>query len=305
VQCGFSALSNAYEEWTKARPHLEAVLSVLDSQELEAYRLPRRAVHIRGDIVLRDVSFTYPGQTQPALSNVTLHVRPGERVGLVGESGAGKSTFLDLLLGFYQATRGEILYDGSTLAEVGLRQLRAATAIMGQEAFLWDTSVRENIRFGLPSATDAQVEAAAKKAQAAEFVERMENGYETRCGERGGQLSGGQRQRIALARLFLRDPAIVVLDEPTSALDLQTEARLERDLMGLSAGRTTFIVAHRLSTLRSVDRILVFEAGRIVEDGTPEQLIADPATLFARLCALAADAPHPSSAPVSTRVVSA
>ncbi len=305
VQCGFSAFSNGYEEWSKARPHLEAVLSVLDSQELEAFRLPRRTVNIRGDIVFRNLSFTYPGQTQPALTDVTLHVRPGERIGLVGESGAGKSTFLDLLLGFYQTTRGEILYDGSTLAEVGLRQLRAATAIMGQEAFLWDTTIRENIRFGLPSATDEEVEAAAKKAQAAEFIERFENGYETRCGERGGQLSGGQRQRIALARLFLRDPAIVVLDEPTSALDLQTEARLERDLMGLSSGRTTFIVAHRLSTLRSVDRILVFEAGRIVEDGTPEDLVADPTTIFARLCALAADAPHPFAAPVSTRVVSA
>jgi ABC-type multidrug transport system fused ATPase/permease subunit len=297
VQCGFAAFTNGYEEWTKARPHLEAILSVLDSQELEAYRMPRKSVKIRGNIVLRDVTFVYPGQEKPALTGVTVHVPAGQRVGLVGESGAGKSTFLDLVLGFYQPTSGEIRYDGSTLAEVGLRQLRTATAIMGQEAFLWDASIRENIRFGRPSATDAQVEVAARKAQAAEFIENLENGYETRCGERGGRLSGGQRQRVALARLFLRNPAIVVLDEPTSALDLQTEARLERDLLSLSANRTTFIVAHRLSTLRSVDRILVFEDGRIIEDGSPQDLVAKPDGPFARLCALANDAPRPFTPP--------
>ena len=298
VQCGFSAFTNAYEEWTKARPHLEAVLAVLDSQELEAYRYPRRHVTLRGDVTFRDVSFAYPGQTRDALSSVSLHVPAGQRVGLVGESGAGKSTLLDLLLGFYQPKSGQIFYDGSTLPDVGLRPLRRATAIMSQEAFLWDASIRENIRFGRPSATDAQVEAAARRAQAAEFIARLEGGYDAPCGERGGRLSGGQRQRIALARLFLRNPAIVVLDEPTSALDLQTEARLERDLATLCEGRTTFIVAHRLSTLRSVDRVLVFEAGRIIEDGAPDRLLADGDTAFARLHALATEAPR---APRSSR----
>jgi ABC-type multidrug transport system fused ATPase/permease subunit len=295
VQCGFSAFTNTYEEWTKARPHLEAVLSLLDSQELEAYRLPRRQVKLRGDVTFERVSFAYPGQEQRALSDVTLHVPAGQRVGLVGESGAGKSTMLDLLLGFYQPSEGEIRYDGWTLAEIGLRQLRRSTAIMGQDAFLWDASIRENIRFGRPHATDAQVEVAARRAQATDFIERLEDGYEARCGERGGRLSGGQRQRIALARLFLRNPAIVVLDEPTSALDLQTEARLESDLVSLCSGRTTFIVAHRLSTLRSVDRILVFHAGRIIEDGSPEELLANRETTFARLHALASEAPLPAS----------
>ena len=297
VQCGFSAFTNAYEEWTKARPHLEAVLSVLDSQELEAYRVPRRQVTLRGDVRFRDVSFAYPGQARNAISDVNLHVPAGQRVGLVGESGAGKSTLVDLLLGFYQPGRGEILYDGSTLAEIGLRQLRRATAIMGQEAFVWDTSVRENIRFGRPRASDAQVEAAARKAQAAAFIERLEGGYDARCGERGGRLSGGQRQRIALARLFLRNPAIVVLDEPTSALDLQTEARLENDLVSLCAGRTTFIIAHRLSTLRLVDRVLVLHGGRVIEDGSPEQLLARGDTVFARLHALATEAPRRPAGP--------
>jgi ABC-type multidrug transport system fused ATPase/permease subunit len=296
VQCGFSAFTNTYEEWTKARPHLEAVLSVLDSQELEAYRWPRRQVKVRGEVTFDRVTFAYPGQERPALSDVTLRIPAGQRVGLVGESGAGKSTLLDLLLGFYQPTEGEIRYDGSTLAEIGLRQLRRSTAIMGQEAFLWDASIRENIRFGRPHASDAQVEAAARRAQAAGFIEQLEGGYDARCGERGGRLSGGQRQRIALARLFLRNPAIVVLDEPTSALDLHTEARLENDLLSLCAGRTTLIVAHRLSTLRSVDRILVFQAGRIIEDGSPEQLLVRGDTAFARLHALAAEGPRFPSA---------
>lgn len=289
VQAGFSAFSNAFEEWSKARPHLEAVLAVLDSQELEAYRAPRRRVSVSGDIAMRGVNFTYPGHSRRALSDVSLHIPAGQRVGIVGETGAGKSTFVDLILGFYQPTTGEILYDGLTLAEIGLRQLRRATAIMGQEPFLWNASIRENIRFGRPQATDAQVEAAARRSQAAEFVERLEHGYETSCGERGCRLSGGERQRIALARVFLRNPAIVVLDEPTSALDLNTEAKLERDLSILCRGRTTFIVAHRLSTLHSVDRVLVFEAGRIIEDGTPDTLLARPDGAFARLNSLAVE----------------
>jgi ATP-binding cassette, subfamily B, bacterial len=297
VQCGFSAFTNTYEEWTKARPHLEAILSVLDSQELEAYRWPRRQVKLRGEVSFDRVTFAYPGQTRPALSDVTLRIPAGQRVGLVGESGAGKSTLLDLLLGFYQPTEGDIRYDGLTLAEIGLRQLRRSTAIMGQEAFLWNASIRENVRFGRPQASDAQVEAAARRAQAADFIEQLEGGYEAQCGERGGRLSGGQRQRIALARLFLRNPAIVVLDEPTSALDLHTEARLENDLASLCQGRTTLIVAHRLSTLRSVDRILVFHAGRVIEDGSPEQLLAGGDTAFARLHALAAEGPHFPSPP--------
>jgi ATP-binding cassette subfamily B protein len=293
VQCGFAAFTNAYEEWAKARPNLEAVLAVLDSQELEAYRYPRRQIVLKGDVVFRNVTFTYPGQTKAALTDVTIHVPAGQRVGLVGESGAGKSTLLDLLLGFYQPTSGQILYDGSPLVDVGLRPLRRATAIMSQDAFLWDASVRENIRFGRPRATDEQVEAAAKRAQAHDFIMRLEAGYDAPSGERGGRLSGGQRQRIALARLFLRNPAIVVLDEPTSALDLQTEARLERDLAALCAGRTTFIVAHRLSTLRDVDRVLVFDNGRIIEDGPPARLLADGDTAFARLHALTAYGTEP------------
>jgi ABC-type multidrug transport system fused ATPase/permease subunit len=187
---------------------------------------------------------------------------------------------------FYVPGAGQILWDGHTLDELGRMQLRRQTAIMGQDAFLWNTSVRENIRYGRPAASDAEVEDAARKAQAHDFILRLEQGYDTECGERGARLSGGQRQRIALARVFLRDPAIVILDEPTSALDLETEAKLQEDLDRLCAGRTTFIVAHRLSTLRAVDRILVFHQGQIVEDGAPEVLKALPGGHFARLWAL-------------------
>jgi ABC-type multidrug transport system fused ATPase/permease subunit len=154
---------------------------------------------------------------------------------------------------------------------------------MTQDAFLWNTTIRENIRLGRPGASDAEVEAAAQKAQAHDFILRCDRGYETMVGERGSRLSGGQRQRVALARVFLRDPAIVVLDEPTSALDLETEARLQEDLDVLCAGRTTLIVAHRLSTLRNVDRILVFKEGRIIEDGAPADLLTREGGHYRRL----------------------
>jgi ATP-binding cassette subfamily B protein len=273
---------------------MESLLSIIDSDEMEGYLHPKKQLALRGGIVFDHVTFAYPANTAPVLQDVSVTIRPGERIGLVGETGAGKSTFLDLVMAFYTPAQGRITYDDHDLADIGRRQLRRATAIMGQDAFLWNTTVRENIRYGRPAATDAEVEAAASKAQAHEFITKLENGYNTTCGERGAKLSGGQRQRIALARVFLRNPAIVVLDEPTSALDLETEARLQDDLDTLCAGRTTFIVAHRLSTLRSVERILVFSQGRIVEDGKPDELLARPDGHYARLWALQFRTPPPA-----------
>ncbi len=165
------------------------------------------------------------------------------------------------------------MIDGHTISEIGLLPLRRATAIMGQDAFLWNTSFRENIRFGRPGASDEEVEIAARRACAHDFIVRCDRGYDTLCGERGTMLSGGQRQRIALARIFLRNPKIVILDEPTSALDVDTEAKLQEDLDAFCEGRITFIVAHRLSTLKNVNRILVFHQGEIVEDGSPRELL--------------------------------
>lgn len=288
VRGGFNSFFGAYDSWMQAKPGFMAVLSILDSQELEGFRDAPRGVRPEGALELRQMWFRHPGTDEEtwSLREINLAIPRGQRVGLVGETGAGKSTFLDLLMGFYPPTRGEILYDGRRLDEIGLLNLRHAVAIMGQDAFLWNTTVRENIRFGRPTASDAEVEEAAHKAQAHEFIMRLDHGYQTICGERGGRLSGGQRQRLALARVFLRDPALVILDEPTSALDVETEARLQADLDKLCRGRTTFIVAHRLSTLRGVDRVLVFQHGRIIEDGPVAELLARPGSHYAHLHAL-------------------
>ncbi|MCU0792255.1 MAG: ABC transporter ATP-binding protein/permease [Opitutaceae bacterium] len=298
VRGGFNAFFGGYDAWMQARPGFLAILSILDSQEIEGFRTSPRALRPRGELALREVWFRHPGVTEDdtwSLRAIDLHIPKGQRIGLVGETGAGKSTFLDLLMGFYPPTKGEIRYDDRPLAEIGLLNLRRSVAIMGQDAFLWNTTVRENIRFGRPTASDAEVEEAARKAQAHDFIERLDQGYNTLCGERGGRLSGGQRQRLALARVFLRDPAIVILDEPTSALDVETEARLQTDLDALCRGRTTFIVAHRLSTLRGVDRVLVFHQGRIVEDGPVSELLARPDSHYARLHALQFSAGSPTA----------
>ncbi len=289
VRGGLQAFMGAYDAWMQAKPGLVAMLAILDSEEMETSRHApgSESLRMHGGVELKDVTFRYPGlEGPPTVVDINLLVPPGQRVGLVGETGAGKSTLLDLILGFYLPDKGEILYDGRHIGEIGLLELRRNVAIMGQDAFLWNTTVRENIRYGRPTATDAEVEEAAKKAQADRFILALERGYETQCGERGGRLSGGQRQRIALARVFLRDPAIVILDEPTSALDLQTEANLQDDMEVLCRGRTTFIVAHRLSTLRDVERVLVFSQGRIVEDGPMKDLLANGGGHFANLMEL-------------------
>ncbi len=285
VQAGAGAITSFTDTWAAAKPAMDQLVALLDSEELEGYLQPQRPVTLNGRISFRDVRFRYPGAERDTLSGLTLDIPAGQRIGLVGETGAGKSTFLDLVLGFHQPSGGALTFDDLGLDVIGKRQLRRQCAVMSQDAFLWNTTIRENIRLGRPGADDAAVEAAARQAQAHDFIAAAERGYETPCGERGAKLSGGQRQRIALARVFLRDPRIIVLDEPTSALDLATEANLQDALDELCRNRTTFIVAHRLSTLRSVDRILVFSQGRIVEDGPPAELLANQGP-YARLHAL-------------------
>lgn len=289
VRGGMQAFMGAYDAWVQAQPGLVSMLGILDSEETETSRHAPdlKPVRLHGELHLKEVTFRYPGLNDPpAVVDINLLVPRGQRVGLVGETGAGKSTLLDLILGFYQPDSGEILYDSRRIGAIGLLELRRNVAIMGQDPFIWNATVRENIRYGRPDATDDEVEEAARRAQAHLFISALERGYETRCGERGGRLSGGQRQRIALARVFLRDPAIVILDEPTSALDLQTEANLQNDMETLCRGRTTFIVAHRLSTLRDVERVLVFSRGRIVEDGSISELLARHGGHFAKLMEL-------------------
>lgn len=284
VRQGMMAVFNAYESWSQAKPGMNAILELLDSDEIELHAFAAGEVNLQGGLVFRKVGFSYPGKEgKQVLHDIDLEIPAAQKIGLVGETGAGKSSFLDLMMGFHMPTSGSILYDGHPLSEIGLRQLRSKVAIMSQDSFLWNTSVMENIRYGRPEASDAEVMEAARKAQADDFIAHLAHGYATVCGERGSNLSGGQRQRIALARVFLRDPRFVVLDEPTSALDVETEANLLEDLDELCKGRTTFIVAHRLSTLRKVDRILVFHQGRIVEDGHPSTLLAQPAGHYRRL----------------------
>ena len=235
----------------------------------ESATLPRLARAIE----FRDVHFSYGGD-RPSLAGVHLHIEQGRHVALVGASGSGKSSTLNLLLRFYDPESGAVSIDGRDLRQVTLDSLRAQIGIVFQESFLFNTSLRENIRLGRPDANDADVEAAARAAEIHDFIVALPKGYETVVGERGGLLSGGQRQRVAIARAILRDPPILVLDEATSALDPSTEAALQETVKRLGVGRTMVTVTHRLASVAETDRIFVFDAGRVIEQGRHEELIA-------------------------------
>ncbi len=236
-----------------------------------------------GRIVFERVSFRYDDD-RPALHDIDLVIEPGTTVALVGASGAGKTTLINLIPRFADPTEGCVLIDGQDLRTVTLASLRAAIALVSQEVVLFDDTVRANIRFGRLDAGDTEIEAAARAADAHGFILDLPQGYDTRVGDRGLALSGGQRQRIALARALLRDPRILLLDEATSALDAGTEARVQTALARLRRGRTTLIIAHRLSTVREADRIVVLDSGRVVEDGTHAALVA-AGGVYARLVA--------------------
>jgi ATP-binding cassette subfamily B multidrug efflux pump len=234
----------------------------------------------RGEIVFERVTFGYGrSDAAPVLDNLSLHIRAGERVGLVGRSGAGKSTLVNLLLRFHDLESGRILIDGQDIAQVTQESLRAAIGMVTQDTSLLHRSIAANIRYGRPSASDAQVIDAARKAQAHGFIQQLRDwrgnsGYAAHVGERGVKLSGGQRQRIALARVVLKDGPILVLDEATSALDSEVELAIQDELLGLMEGKTVIAIAHRLSTIARMDRLIVLEAGRIVESGTHDELLA-------------------------------
>jgi ATP-binding cassette subfamily B multidrug efflux pump len=234
----------------------------------------------RGEIRFDNVGFSYGRQDGArVLDGLAFTIRPGERVGLVGRSGAGKSTLVNLLLRFHEVEQGRILIDGQDIAQVTQESLRGAIGMVTQDTSLLHRSIAANIRYGCPGASDAQVEAAARTAQAHEFVTGLEDwkgrtGYEAHVGERGVKLSGGQRQRIAIARVVLKDAPILVLDEATSALDSEVELAIQEQLHGLMEGKTVIAIAHRLSTIARMDRLIVLEAGRIVEEGSHEALLA-------------------------------
>ena len=245
---------------------LEAPIDVRDGTECwPAGELP-------GSIELEDVSLSYGDH--PALRGVSLNVAPGTTLALVGSTGSGKSSLTKLLLRFYEPSAGRILIDGVDISTLKLSELRGAIGFVSQDVFLVDGTIAENVSYGSFDATRSQIEAAARAAEAHEFVEALPLGYDTRVGERGQKLSGGQRQRIAIARAILKNPRILVLDEATSAVDNETEAAIQRSLATITKERTTVIVAHRLSTIRHAHQICVLEGGRVVEQGTHEELVA-------------------------------
>lgn len=231
----------------------------------------------QGDLVFEGVDFAYDAAA-PVLRGVSLRVAAGQTIGLVGGTGSGKSTMMKLLMKFYAPTAGQITLGGASLATLADAEVREAIGYVGQDVFLIDETIAENIRYGRLAATPAEVEAAARAAEAHEFITALPAGYQTKVGERGQRLSGGQRQRIALARALVRDPAILILDEATSAVDNETEAAIARSLGRITQGRTTLIVAHRLSTVRRADIICVLEGGAIVEQGTHDALVAQGGT---------------------------
>jgi subfamily B ATP-binding cassette protein MsbA len=222
---------------------------------------------------MEDVSFEYRAGV-PALRNVSFSVPAGSTTALVGPSGSGKSTLLGLLAAFQRPTTGRIRIDDSAITSFDLRRYRAQLGLVLQDTFLFDGTILENIRYSRPDATLAEVKRVAQVAHCDEFIERMPERYDTVVGERGVKLSGGQRQRVAIARALLADPSILLLDEATSSLDSESEALIQQGLDALRRGRTTFVIAHRLSTILSADKILVLDGGRLVEEGTHEELLA-------------------------------
>ena len=266
-------LGALYAGYKRLRGSSARVFELLDEQSaIVDAPAPVRLAAAPGRLSVRSVGFRYEGAEQPALTDVSLDIAPGELVALVGPSGSGKSTLFGLLLRFYEAQQGEILIDGTRLRDVALGDLRRRMALVPQDIFLFSGSVAENIRLARPDAEDGEVLAAAEAAGAASFIEQLDDGFETEVGERGVRLSAGQRQRIAIARAFLRDPQILLLDEATSALDPDSEATVQRAIENLLEGRTTIVIAHRLATARRARRIHVLDQGRLAAAGSHEEL---------------------------------
>jgi ATP-binding cassette subfamily B protein len=282
------ALSEIWGELQRAAGATERLVELLgtDDPVTDPARPATLPQPVRGEISFDDVTFRYPARPDSsALDHVSLSLRPGETVALVGPSGAGKTTILQLLMRFYDPQSGAVRLDGIDLRELDRMAFRRAIAMVPQDPVIFATSARENIRFGRPEATDAEVEAAARAAAAHDFITGLPEGYDSFLGERGVMLSGGQKQRVAIARAILRDAPVLLLDEATSALDAESERAVQQAVESLAEGRTTLVVAHRLATVKRADRIVVFDQGRIVAQGRHDDLVAQGG-LYARLARL-------------------
>lgn len=285
---GLGELSQVWGEISQASGAAERLFEILKVEP--QIKSPARPVALprpsNGDVAFHHVHFSYPGRPNvPVLENLSFRVAPGEKLALVGPSGAGKSTIFQLILRFYDPVSGHITFDGVRLTDADPAALRSRIALVPQDAIVFATSVRDNIQFGRPDATAAEIEKAAEAAHAAEFIRRLPLGFDTPLGERGVTLSGGQRQRIAIARAILRKAPLLLLDEATSSLDAESETLVQQALKRLMLNRTSIVIAHRLATVQSCDRILVIDDGRIVEEGTHASL-ASAGGLYARLAKL-------------------
>ena len=285
VAAALGSVASLFGNFQEAVGAASRVFELLDSEP--TVRDPERPyvfdAPVRGAVSLESVGFRYQPESPDVVQDISLDIAPGEVVALVGRSGAGKTTIASLLPRFWDVTSGRITLDGLDIRDLSLATLRGAIGIVPQEPVLFSGTIRENIAYARPDASDADVLRAAQAAHAWEFIERLPDQWSTRVGERGVKLSGGQRQRIAIARVFLKDPAVVILDEATSSLDTESERYVEQALEQLLQGRTTLLIAHRLSTVRRADRVVVLDQGRIVETGSHDELLGLEDGLFARL----------------------
>ena len=281
-------LINLTEAFQESATAAERVFNIMDMpSEVADHDNACQLEQVRGCLELEHVSFSYD-EGNPVLKDITLTIRSGEMIGLVGQTGSGKSTLVSLICRFYDATKGRIVLDGTDLRDIQTRSLRQNIGMVLQDSFLFAGTIKENIAYGRPEATEAEIIRAAKAANAHDFIMNLPDGYDSEVGERGVMLSGGEKQRVSIARAILKDPAILILDEATSAVDTATEASIQEAMDRLVCGRTTIAIAHRLSTLRNSDRLLVMDNGEIIEEGTHEELVHKPDGVYAELCRIQA-----------------